>query len=183
MGQAQTGTGQNRRLPHPLLRTLARRPNNSNPLPSSWSPPANLRSKSAMKPKTQPPNKDLHVLPIYGGRPMDTQVRGLRSGARPRRRHSRPIPRSLGRGTLMLAQISYLVLDEADRMFDLGFRDDIRRILRNCPHNGKRCCSPPPCRPTSSPSPSAHAQADRPSANVAEESDDRQDSPIVFHRR
>jgi ATP-dependent RNA helicase DeaD len=35
----------------------------------------------------------------------------------------------------MLHKVQYLVLDEADRMFDLGFRDDIRRILRRCPQD------------------------------------------------
>jgi ATP-dependent RNA helicase DeaD len=39
----------------------------------------------------------------------------------------------LGRGTLLLNRVRYVVLDEADRMLDIGFRPDIERILRQCP--------------------------------------------------
>src|SRR5438445_12318439 len=39
----------------------------------------------------------------------------------------------LARGTLLLNQVRYVVLDEADRMLDIGFRPDIERILRRCP--------------------------------------------------
>jgi ATP-dependent RNA helicase DeaD len=39
----------------------------------------------------------------------------------------------LSRGTLVLDRVKYVVLDEADRMLDIGFRPDIERILRRCP--------------------------------------------------
>jgi ATP-dependent RNA helicase DeaD len=39
----------------------------------------------------------------------------------------------LARGTLLLDRVRYVVLDEADRMLDIGFRPDIERILRRCP--------------------------------------------------
>src|SRR5439155_22430281 len=39
----------------------------------------------------------------------------------------------LARGTLSLARVRYVVLDEADRMLDIGFRPDIEKILRRCP--------------------------------------------------
>src|SRR5207248_5567264 len=39
----------------------------------------------------------------------------------------------LSRGTLSLAHVRYAVLDEADRMLDIGFRPDIEKILRRCP--------------------------------------------------
>src|SRR5207253_3174588 len=39
----------------------------------------------------------------------------------------------LGRGTLQLGRVRYVVLDEADRMLDIGFRPDIEKILRRCP--------------------------------------------------
>src|SRR5438876_918030 len=39
----------------------------------------------------------------------------------------------LSRGTLAFNRVRYVVLDEADRMLDIGFRPDIERILRRCP--------------------------------------------------
>ena len=37
------------------------------------------------------------------------------------------------RGTIRLDRLRFLVFDEADKMFDMGFIDDIRQIIRNCP--------------------------------------------------
>src|SRR5215472_15885779 len=39
----------------------------------------------------------------------------------------------LSRGTLALDRVQYVVLDEADRMLDIGFRPDIEKILKRCP--------------------------------------------------
>jgi ATP-dependent RNA helicase DeaD len=64
---------------------------------------------------------------------MEPQVRGLRKGVDLVVGTPGRILDHIGRGTLPLHKVQYLVLDEADRMFDLGFRDDIRRILKNCP--------------------------------------------------
>ncbi len=57
-----------------------------------------------------------------------------------------------------LRHVQVLVLDEADRMFDLGFIADIRFILRRLPrpeHCASRCCSPPRCRSACSSSPTS----------------------------
>src|SRR5205823_8474296 len=45
----------------------------------------------------------------------------------------------IGRGTLKLDRVDYLVLDEADRMLDMGFLPDVERILRRTPRERQTC--------------------------------------------
>ena len=54
----------------------------------------------------------------------------------------------LGRQSIDLSGVQTLVLDEADRMVDMGFYDEIAGIVSACP-SGRRCCFPPPIRTTS----------------------------------
>ncbi|MEK7995050.1 MAG: DEAD/DEAH box helicase [Planctomycetota bacterium] len=79
---------------------------------------------------------DLHTLAVYGGVNIKSQLSALRRGvdivvATPGR-----LMDHMGRGTIDLKHIEVLVLDEADRMLDMGFIDDVRRIVGALP--GKR---------------------------------------------
>jgi ATP-dependent RNA helicase RhlE len=72
-------------------------------------------------------------VPIYGGAAFEKQVRALRSGpaivvATPGR-----LLDHVGQGTIDLSRVEVLVLDEADRMLDMGFIHDLRRILAKLP--------------------------------------------------
>ena|SRR5690606_5353330 len=49
-------------------------------------------------------------------------------------------------GYVKLQNLKYLVLDEADRMLDMGFHEDIMKIVKAYPNSGKRCCSLQLCR-------------------------------------
>ena len=77
-------------------------------------------------------HKKLNVLPIYGGVDIQNQIRLLRGAdvvvGTPGR-----ILDHLNRGTLNLKGVKFLVLDEVDRMFDMGFQLDVERILNECP--------------------------------------------------
>lgn len=77
-------------------------------------------------------NKRLNVLAVYGGVRIETQIRKLLSTdilvGTPGR-----ILDHLNRKTLKLNQVKFLVLDEVDRMFDMGFSRDVEKILRDCP--------------------------------------------------
>ncbi|MEK6800440.1 MAG: DEAD/DEAH box helicase [Nanoarchaeota archaeon] len=76
--------------------------------------------------------KGLNVKEIYGGVAMGPQIHGLRNAdvivGTPGR-----ILDHLERRTLRLSQLKYLVLDEADRMLDMGFIRDVEKIIKECP--------------------------------------------------
>ena len=134
MGQAQTGTGKTAAYLLPFFERWVPS-NQQDPAALVLVPTRELATQVCDEAKKLSPHENLHVLPIYGGRPMDAQVRGLRRGVDLVVGTPGRILDHLGRGTLLLHKVQYLVLDEADRMFDLGFRDDIRRILRRCPQD------------------------------------------------
>jgi ATP-dependent RNA helicase DeaD len=77
-------------------------------------------------------NKRLNVLAVYGGMNINSQIRQLHSTdvlvATPGR-----LIDHLNRRTLKLNNIKFLVLDEVDRMFDMGFRRDVESIINECP--------------------------------------------------
>ncbi len=75
----------------------------------------------------------VRVLPVYGGQPIETQLRFLKQGAQIIVGTPGRVIDHINRGTLDLSNVSYLVLDEADEMLDMGFRDDIQLILENTP--------------------------------------------------
>ncbi|MFW6233518.1 MAG: DEAD/DEAH box helicase [Nanoarchaeota archaeon] len=76
-------------------------------------------------------HKKLKSLAIYGGVSIDNQIRQLQDTdivvGTPGR-----ILDHLNRGTLNLGKVKFLVLDEVDRMFDMGFQHDVERILQKC---------------------------------------------------
>jgi ATP-dependent RNA helicase DeaD len=77
--------------------------------------------------------KGVRELPIYGGGSYDRQIRGLESGAQIIIGTPGRVMDHMERGTLRLEEIRMVVLDEADRMLDMGFRDDIETILGKAP--------------------------------------------------
>ena len=76
--------------------------------------------------------KELEVLEVYGGVSINPQIMDLRKTdvvvGTPGR-----ILDHIGRKTINLSKAGMLVLDEADRMFDMGFIDDVEKIIRQCP--------------------------------------------------
>ena len=79
-------------------------------------------------------NKPLEILPIYGGVDIQKQIRKISTTdvvvGTPGR-----ILDHLNRGTLRLDEVRFLVLDEVDRMFDMGFHHDVEAIIKNCNDN------------------------------------------------
>jgi ATP-dependent RNA helicase DeaD len=77
--------------------------------------------------------KGVRELPIYGGQSYDRQFRGLQQGAQIIIGTPGRVMDHLERGTLKMDQIKMVVLDEADRMLDMGFLEDIRTVLAKAP--------------------------------------------------
>lgn len=75
----------------------------------------------------------LKILPVYGGQPIEAQLRFLKHGAQIVVGTPGRVIDHINRGTLDLSGIKYMVLDEADEMLDMGFRDDIQTILEKTP--------------------------------------------------
>ncbi len=78
--------------------------------------------------------KPLSIIPVYGGVSINPQIHELRSAdvvvATPGR-----LLDHLERRTINLTRVKILVLDEADRMFDMGFLPDVEHIIKICPKN------------------------------------------------
>jgi len=79
--------------------------------------------------------RGVRELPIYGGASYDRQIRGLKNGAQIVIGTPGRVIDHLERGTLRLDSLEMIVLDEADRMLDMGFREDIEAILSEAPED------------------------------------------------
>jgi len=77
--------------------------------------------------------RGVHAVPIYGGAPYDRQLFELRKGVHIVIGTPGRIQDHIDRGTLKLDHVAMVVLDESDRMLDMGFRDDIGKILDSTP--------------------------------------------------
>jgi ATP-dependent RNA helicase DeaD len=128
IGQAQTGTGKTMAFGAPILNNIT---------------PGKKVKALVLAPTRElaiQVNEELmriakfsrmSVLPIYGGQPIDRQIKALRRGidivvGTPGR-----VIDHINRKTLDLSEIEFLVLDEADEMLNMGFIDDIEEIIKS----------------------------------------------------
>jgi ATP-dependent RNA helicase RhlE len=136
LGGAQTGTGKTAAFGLPLLQRLSKEtpPNGARkPRALILTPTRELAVQVAESIKTYGRHLRLNVTTIYGGAGMGPQVDQLRRGtdilvATPGR-----LIDHMERGSAKLDAIEVLVLDEADRMLDMGFLPAIKRILNRVP--------------------------------------------------
>lgn len=77
--------------------------------------------------------KGIHAVPIYGGASYERQLYELKKGVQIVIGTPGRVQDHLDRGTLRLDAVKMVVLDETDRMLDMGFREDIERILKSTP--------------------------------------------------
>lgn len=75
----------------------------------------------------------IRTVPVYGGQPIDRQINTLRGGAEIVIGTPGRVMDHLRRRTLKLQHLSMIILDEADEMLNMGFREDIETILQDVP--------------------------------------------------
>jgi ATP-dependent RNA helicase DeaD len=132
IGQAQTGTGKTAAFLVPFLNRW--RPHKTKgPIGLVMLPTRELASQVAEEAEKLAPSSQFRTIAVYGGTGMQRQLTGLSKGCDLVVGTPGRIIDHLRRGTLTLDHVRYVVLDEADRMLDIGFRPDIERILRRCP--------------------------------------------------
>jgi ATP-dependent RNA helicase RhlE len=131
MGRAPTGTGKTAAFMLPTLQRLRGREGVTRAL--VLCPTRELAMQVAESGREYARHAELWVGVVYGGVSLDREVRDLRAGfevlvATPGR-----LIDHIERGNVDLSNLEVLVLDEADRMLDMGFRPQIDQILRNVP--------------------------------------------------
>jgi ATP-dependent RNA helicase RhlE len=129
IGLAQTGTGKTAAFVLPMLQRLLQGPK-GRVRACIISPTRELAEQTCDAINQLGQQTGLRSISIYGGVNMEQQTRGLRSGneivvACPGR-----LLDHLWKGTIDLSQVELLVIDEADRMFDMGFQQDIKNIIK-----------------------------------------------------
>ncbi|NIK72984.1 ATP-dependent RNA helicase DeaD [Thermonema lapsum] len=132
IGQAQTGTGKTAAFAIPLLERID--PELLAPQAIVLCPTRELAVQVEKEIyKLSKYQKGIHSVAIYGGESIDKQIRALKKGVQIIVGTPGRVIDHLHRGTLQLDHVHMVVLDEADEMLNMGFRDDIEHILQRVP--------------------------------------------------
>ncbi len=129
IGLAQTGTGKTAAFVLPILHRLLPGPR-GHVRALIISPTRELAEQTYEVVSALGKQTGLRGITVYGGVGMEQQVRKLRSGVEIVVACPGRLLDHLWKGTISLSNLEILVIDEADRMFDMGFLPDIRSILK-----------------------------------------------------
>lgn len=132
VGLAQTGTGKTAAFALPVLAQLD--PKERFPQSLVLAPTRELALQVADSFESFAKHLGgIEVLPIYGGQAYGIQLAGLRRGAQIIVGTPGRVIDHLEKGSLDISKLRYLVLDEADEMLNMGFQEDVERILADTP--------------------------------------------------
>ena len=136
MGLAQTGTGKTAAFALPILnRIVSDKKDRRFVRALVVAPTRELAEQINDSFKSLGKETGVRTATVYGGVKINPQISKLRDGvdvvvACPGR-----LLDHINQGTINLSRLEFLVLDEADQMFDMGFLPDIRRIIKQLPHD------------------------------------------------
>jgi ATP-dependent RNA helicase DeaD len=131
IGQAQTGTGKTAAFGLPLLQYLD--PDNDEVQAIVLTPTRELCIQVTQALRAYAEHLEVEIVAVFGGAPIRSQQAQLRSGAHVVVATVGRMMDLMSRRSLVLTAARYVVLDEADEMLDLGFIEDVEKILRMCP--------------------------------------------------
>ncbi len=131
IGQAQTGTGKTAAFGIPVIDTITR--GDGTPRALILAPTRELSLQIAEELNSLKGASPLRIAPFYGGQFIGIQLKKLEEGVDVVIGTPGRIIDLMERGRLPLDNLRFAVLDEADEMLDMGFVDDIRRILSETP--------------------------------------------------
>lgn len=134
LAQAQTGTGKTASFGIPMIEGIEDKRHDLQGL--VLVPTRELaRQVSDELKKLAKYKKFINIVPIYGGADMSKQLRDLKKGANIVVGTPGRVMDHMKRKTIVLDDLKFLTLDEADEMFDMGFRDDMKTIIEKTnPH-------------------------------------------------
>ncbi len=132
IGQAQTGTGKTAAFGIPMLQRV--NPKSKKLQAMVLCPTRELAIQCAGEVRKL--GKFMHgikVLPIYGGQDINKQIRSLKGGVQIIIGTPGRVIDHMRRHTLKMEEVGTIVLDEADEMLNMGFREDIETVLEKLP--------------------------------------------------
>nr|WP_026696325.1 DEAD/DEAH box helicase [Alkalicoccus chagannorensis] len=129
IGQAQTGTGKTAAFGIPLINGINSKQKHVQAL--VLTPTRELAIQVAGEFQKLSKFNKVQTLPVYGGQSIGHQIKTMKRGVQIVVGTPGRVLDHISRGTLQLDRISHLVLDEADEMLDMGFIEDIEKILKN----------------------------------------------------
>ncbi|MET0457528.1 MAG: DEAD/DEAH box helicase [Mycobacterium sp.] len=131
VGLAQTGTGKTAAFAIPILSRIDTSSRTTQAL--VLAPTRELALQVAEAFSRYGAHLPVHVLPVYGGSSYGPQLAGLKRGAQIVVGTPGRVIDHLEKGSLDLSHLDYMVLDEADEMLQMGFAEDVERILSETP--------------------------------------------------
>ena len=137
IGQAQTGTGKTAAFGIPLLQNVD--PSQKKTQALILSPTRELAIQVAEELRNL--GRYMHgikILPVYGGQDITKQIRSLKGGIQIIVGTPGRVMDHLRRKTIRCEEVTKVVLDEADEMLNMGFREDIETILEYIPEEGRQ---------------------------------------------
>jgi len=130
IGQAQTGTGKTAAFGIPIVETIS---DQRQIQALVLTPTRELAIQVSEELSKIGKNRRIKTLPIYGGQSIERQIRALKLGVQVVIGTPGRLLDHIRRNTINLKAVKILVLDEADEMLDMGFIDDIEKILEHVP--------------------------------------------------